>query len=160
MVKRNCVYDVHKMHTLTWTLCECGYSRVELRCNKCGDTQKDQLITSSQNYLFDNVLSTYTIQASNGRITVGQRIGKDLEGSDRGLIEVTCSYFAWGDWGKPRKTSFRVTSVRAKIRSVPLPKRSPERYRYAILLDEKLLVHRTQLHISLYDKLHYSTVWE
>jgi hypothetical protein len=38
-----------------------------------------------------------------------------MGGSGRGLILSTIPAFAWRDWGKPRKTSVRITNIRAEI---------------------------------------------
>jgi hypothetical protein len=46
---------------------------------------------------------------------VGWLIGKDMEGSGRGLIWGTIVAFAWRDWGKPSKTSVRIAGLRADI---------------------------------------------
>jgi hypothetical protein len=63
--------------------------------------------------LFNDAVCNYI--ASNDRIINEQWTGKDMEGSDRDLIEVTIPAFAWRDWGKPQKFSVRVASLRAEI---------------------------------------------
>jgi hypothetical protein len=44
-----------------------------------------------------------------------QHIGKDMEGSGRGLILDILLAFAWRNLGKPRKTSITIASLRAEI---------------------------------------------
>jgi hypothetical protein len=49
--------------------------------------------------------------ASNDKMTNEYWIGKDFEGSDRGLNWGTIPAFAWRVWGKPRNISADIRSL-------------------------------------------------
>jgi hypothetical protein len=64
--------------------------------------------------------------ASNDRMISEYWIEKDMEGNGCGLIEVTIPAFAWGNWGKARKSSVSITDLRAEILIRDLPNTKQE----------------------------------
>jgi hypothetical protein len=54
------------------------------------------------------------------------RIGKDVEGTGRGLVEGTVPTFAWKDPEIPRNFSFRVVSIPSGIRTRHFPSTKSE----------------------------------
>jgi hypothetical protein len=57
---------------------------------------------------------------------IGERVGKDMEGSDRGLFQVLSLRLPEG----VRKTEVRIVGILVEIRTEDLPNTSHERYRY------------------------------
>jgi hypothetical protein len=65
--------------------------------------------------LFNDAVSTTDYIASNSWITNEQRIGKDEEGSGRGLILYTIPAFGWKDWRKSHEPSVKIVRLWAEI---------------------------------------------
>jgi hypothetical protein len=54
-------------------------------------------------WLYIDAASSAHYIASNDRM-ISEWIGKDVEGTGRGLIKGTIPAFGWSDWGRPRET--------------------------------------------------------
>jgi hypothetical protein len=94
--------------------------------------------------LFNDAASSSDYMTSNGTLISRKWIGKDVEGSGRGLIWSIIREYAWKNWRKPREISIRMVGVSAGNETRHLPSKSQKGYSWS---------HLARSHAILYHKV-------